>query len=63
MTHPLIFCVFGIHDYIFKEAKTAGGVAVVGGYIFLPSTKRIYRHACCHKETFEVVNYKGEVIS
>lgn len=61
--HPVLLCVFGMHDWILKGSKYAGAVAEFGGYGFLPNTEYLYECSCCRKKMSIVKDYKGDVIS
>lgn len=61
--HPLILCVFGIHNWISIKSQIHGGVAELGGYIFLPNTETIYECTECRKRKSIITDYKGDIIS
>ena len=61
--HPLIFCVFGIHNWEHVQYQNAGGVAELGRYIFLPNTEEIFECAKCRKRKSIITDFRGDVIS
>ena len=61
--HPLILCVFGIHNWIFIKSQTHGGVAELGRYIFLPNTETIYECIGCRKHKSIITDYRGKMMS
>ena len=61
--HPLILCVFGIHNWNFIKSQTHGGIAELGGYIFLSNTEEIFECSECRKRKSIIKDYKGDVRS
>ena len=59
--HPLILCVFGIHNWKLKEERVHGGLAEFGGYVFFPNTEEIYECECRKRKSI-IKDYKGDVI-
>jgi len=60
MNHPLILCVFGLHDWKHIRYQNAGGLAEFGGYIFFPSMEEILECSCRARKSI-IRDYKGDI--
>jgi hypothetical protein len=62
--HPLILCVFGIHNWKLKESSAKESVSGgrLGNYLFLPNTVEVYECTECRKQKRVVRDYRGDVI-
>jgi hypothetical protein len=55
-------CVFGFHKLTFVKDEPFGDIQL-GGYIFLPSRKKIYKCDVCGAIKEECFDYKGKRLS